>query len=75
MFDIPYLLHEGNTVSMHLETLAVFIYKNFHQAVPNYGISAAASVLLFIVTGALGLLVYRFNTDSTAPVKKRKKSK
>ncbi|MGN0640268.1 MAG: carbohydrate ABC transporter permease [Oscillospiraceae bacterium] len=75
MFDIPYLLHEGNTVSMQIETVAVFIYKNFHQSIPNYGISAAASVLLFIVTGALGLLVYKFNTDSTAPVKKRKKSK
>ena len=75
MFDIPYLLHEGNTVSMQIETVAVFIYKNFHQSIPNYGISAAASVLLFIVTGVLGLLVYKFNTDSTAPVKKRKKSK
>lgn len=75
MFDIPYLLHEGNTVSMQIETVAVFIYKNFHQSIPNYGISAAASVLLFIVTGGLGLLVYRFNSDSTAPVKKRKKSK
>lgn len=74
MFDIPYLLHEGNTPSMQLETIAVFIYKNFHLAVPNYGISAAASVLLFIITCVLGIFVYRFNTDSTAP-KKRKKSK
>lgn len=74
MFDIPYLLHEGNTPSMQLETIAVFIYKNFHLAVPNYGVSAAASVLLFIITCVLGIFVYRFNTDSSAP-KKRKKSK
>lgn len=73
MFDIPYLLHEGNTVSTGLETVAVFIYKYFHQANPNYGYSAAASVVLFIVTCALGVIVYKFNTDSTASFKKKKK--
>ncbi len=73
MFDIPYLLHEGNTVSTGLETVAVYIYKYFHQANPNYGYSAAASVILFIVTCALGIIVYRFNTDSTASFKKKKK--
>ncbi len=73
MFDIPYLLHEGNTTSMYLETSAVFIYKNFHQAVPNYGISAAASVILFIITAVLGIFVYKFNTEGDN--KKRKKSK
>ncbi len=72
MFDIPYLLHEGNTVSTGLETMAVFIYKNFHQANPNYGYSAAASVLLFILTCALGIIVYRFNTDPTQTFKKKK---
>ncbi|MCM1274195.1 MAG: sugar ABC transporter permease [Lachnospiraceae bacterium] len=75
MFDIPYLLHEGRTISPYLQTAAVFIYKHFKAAIPNYGYSAAASVIMFIVTCALGLLVYKFNTDSTAPVKKRKKSK
>lgn len=75
MFDIPYLLHEGNTVSTGLETVAVYIYKYFHQANPNYGYSAAASVVLFIVTCALGIIVYRFNTDSTASFKKSKKKR
>ncbi len=72
MFDIPYLLHEGAITRPSLETGAVFIYKYFHQLNPNYGYSAAASVILFIITGALGLLIYKFNTDSTAPVKKKK---
>ncbi len=75
MFDIPYLLHEGNTVSTGLETVAVYIYKYFHQANPNYGYSAAASVVLFIVTCALGIIVYKFNTDSTASFKKSKKKR
>lgn len=75
MFDIPYLLHEGTTVNSSIETVAVFIYKYFKAARPNYAISAAASIILFIITCALGIFIYKFNTDSTAPVKKRKKSK
>lgn len=75
MFDIPYLLHEGRTIRDSLKTGAVFIYNNFHAASPNYGYSAAASVILFIITAALGLFIYKFNTDSTAPVKKRKAKK
>lgn len=73
MFDIPYLLHEGTAVSSHLKTAAVFIYDNFHQAPYNYGYSAAGSMVLFAATLVLGFLIYKFNTDSTAPVKKRKK--
>ena len=75
MFDIPYLFHEANAPKDHLETVAVFIYKNFTGGFPkdkNYGYSAAASVLLFIVTIILGTLINRFNTDSSAPVKKSK---
>lgn len=77
MFDIPFLLHEGNSASSYLETVAVFIYKYFHQANPNYGYSAAASVILFIITCALGIIVYKFNTDPTQTfkVKKKKRSK
>lgn len=71
MFDIPYLLHEGTTVRPALKTTAVFIYENF-KTVYNYGYSAAASMILFVLTAALGMIVYRFNTDSTAPAKKRK---
>lgn len=72
MFDIPYLMHNGTQIIGHLKTTAIYIYQNFHASVPNYGFSAAASVLLFIVTLILGMIVMRFNTDSTAP-KKRKK--
>ena len=75
MFDIPYMYHEGATINSNLRTSAVFIYENFHQSPPNYGFSAATSVILFIITLILGLIIYRFNTDSTAPVKKRKHTK
>lgn len=72
MFDIPYLLHEGTTVRPALKTSAVFIYENFHM-VDNYGYSSAASMILFVITAALGIIVYRFNSDSTAPKKRKAK--
>ena len=81
MYDVPYLFHEGagqDAIRKQLETVAVFVYKHFHLTSPNYGYSAAASVILFFITGILGLLVYRFNTssdDRAAAKSNRKKSK
>lgn len=78
MFDIPYLFHEGTAIQKHLETVAVFVYSHFHLQNPNYGYSAAASVVLFIITGVLGILIYRFNTtveDRAAAKRDRKRSK
>lgn len=71
MFDIPYLLHEGTTVRPALKTTAVYIYENF-KTVYNYGYSAAASMILFALTAVLGLIVFRFNSDS-APKKRKAK--
>ncbi|MBD5080728.1 MAG: sugar ABC transporter permease, partial [Ruminococcaceae bacterium] len=53
MFDIPWMFHTGTTVTPSLETTASFIYKHFHQLIPNYGYSAAASMILFVITAAL----------------------
>ena len=75
MFDIPYLLHSGTVVRDSLKTTAVFIYEHFHQYPANYGYAGAGSILLFIITAILGIIVFRFNTDSSAPVKKRKAGK
>lgn len=73
MFDIPYLLHKGTIPLDDIRTAAVYIYQRFHDgSPPDYGYSSAASIILFIVTLILGLIVMRFNNDSTAP-KKRKK--
>lgn len=78
MFDIPFLFRTGNLTKDHLRTLAVFIYERFKLQDPHYGVSAAASVILFIITGVLGIIIYRFNTtaDERASSKReRKKSK
>ena len=72
MFDIPYLFHEDpNTIRPSLETVAVFIYKHFHAQDPNYGYSAAASVILFFITSILGSVTFAMN-NSSADKKKKK---
>lgn len=74
MFDIPYMYNSGGTVPSFLRTQATYIYTNFHQANPNFGYSAAASVILFIITAALGMIIYNTN-NGDGRTKKRKGGK
>lgn len=78
MFDIPYLYHTGaGKINANLRTVAVFVYEQFragakvHQ--PDYGIAGAASVILFIITAALGILVFRMNRDEDEHRKKQER--
>lgn len=77
MFDIPYLLHTGNTLVPHIQTAAVFVYEKFHKTPysPSYGYSAAASVILFFITGILGIFVFFFNRDKDEEEQKKKLKK
>ena len=77
MFDIPYLLHTGNTLVPHIQTAAVFVYEKFHKTPysPSYGYSAAASVILFFITGILGIFVFFFNRDKDEAERKKKLKK
>ena len=77
MFDIPYLYHTGTVVNKDVSTVAVFIYGHFHtgQKYQNYGYSGAASVLLFIVTLALGSITFYMNRDVDAIAKKKQRKK
>lgn len=75
MFDMPYLYNIGTTQNKYTETIAVFIYNHFHSLKPNYGYSAAASVILFVITAALGSICFAVNRDKDNTVKERKKSK
>ena len=78
MFDIPYLYHTGaGKINANLRTVAVFVYEQFragakvHQ--PHYGIAGAAYVILFIITAALGILVFRMNRDEDEHRKKQER--
>lgn len=71
MFDIPYLFHSSTVMKAHMNTQATYIYDAFHKSDPSYGYSAAASVILFIVTVILGMIVYNMNNSDGR--QKRKK--
>lgn len=63
MFDVPQVLTNGagnpNRSSM---TLIMFL-NNYLKTSKNYGMAGAISVIIFIVTGLLSLLVYRSLTQ------------
>jgi len=75
MFDIPYMLHTGQDNVEYIETVAIYIYKKFHNDYlsPSYGYSAAASVILFIITSILGALVFYVQRDKDAIANNKKK--
>jgi multiple sugar transport system permease protein len=70
MWDIPYLYKNGQAWNRATETIAVFIYNHFHIIPQNYGYSAAASVILFVITSALGCICFAMNTDKEDKKKK-----
>ena len=78
MFDIPYLYNKDGTVKDHLETIAALIYKYFHVSdlsKSKIGYSGAASVLLFFITLALGLLSFYMTRDKDEIAKKKQRKK
>ena len=78
MFDIPFMFHNGQFPNKHLRTVAVYIYEAFKNR-PNedymYGYSGAASVILFIITVALGSITFYLNRDTDAIAKKKQRKK
>ena len=62
MFDVPQILTNGNGDPMR-SSMTLIMYLNKHLFSKNYGLGGALSVLLFIITGALSMVVYKFNTS------------
>ncbi|MBO4266776.1 MAG: sugar ABC transporter permease [Lachnospiraceae bacterium] len=60
MFDVPQILTKG-TGDPNRSTMTVLMYLNKHMFSKNYGISGALSVILFIFTAILSLIVFRVN--------------
>lgn len=73
MFDVPQILTNGTGDPMR-STMTLIMYLNKHLFSKNYGMGGALSVFLFVITGLLSLIVFRFNqtrkntfcTDRTA---------
>lgn len=64
MFDVPQVLTNGTGDPMR-STMTLIMYLNKHLFSKNYGMAGALSVLMFILTGALSLVVFKAtNTKS-----------
>ena len=61
MFDVPQILTNGTGDPMR-SSMTLIMYLNKHLYSKNFGMSGALSVYLFIITGILSLIVYRFTT-------------
>ena len=61
MFDVPQILTNGEGTPVRT-TMTMIMYLNKHLYSKNYGLGGAMSVFLFIVTGILSLIVFRFTT-------------
>ena len=60
MFDVPQILTKGTGDPMR-STMTLIMFLNKHLFSKNYGMGGALSVCLFIITGILSLIVFRFN--------------
>ena len=60
MFDVPQILTNGTGDPMR-STMTLIMYLNKHLFSTNYGMGGALSVFLFVITGLLSLIVFRFN--------------
>jgi len=60
MFDVPQILTNGTGDPMR-SSMTLIMYLNKHLFSKNYGMAGALSVILFIVTGILSLIVFRFS--------------
>ena len=59
MFDEPQILTNGTGEPMR-SSMTLIMYLNKHLFSKNYGMAGALSVLMFIITAILSLLVFRF---------------
>lgn len=59
MFDVPQILTNGSGDPMR-SSMTLIMYLNKHLFSKNYGLAGALSVFMFIVTGILSLIVFKF---------------
>lgn len=59
MFDVPQVLTNGAGTPNRTSTTLVMYLNNYLKTSKNFGMSGAISVIIFIITGLLSLIVYR----------------
>ena len=63
MYDVPQILTKGQGNPART-TMTLIMYLNKHLYSKNYGLGGALSVILFIVTGILSVIVFKMNQAS-----------
>ena len=63
MYDLPQILTNGHGNPART-TMTLIMYLNKHLYSKNYGLGGALSVILFIVTGILSVIVFKMNQAS-----------
>ena len=61
MFDVPQILTNGSGNPAR-STMTLIMYLNRNLFSKNYGVGGAISVLMFIITGILSMIIFKFNT-------------
>ncbi|MDE7331970.1 MAG: sugar ABC transporter permease [Lachnospiraceae bacterium] len=61
MFDVPQILTNATGDPMR-STMTLIMYLNKHLYSKNFGLGGALSVVLFIITGILSMIVYQFSS-------------
>lgn len=59
MFDVPQILTNGMGTPNRSSTTLIMYLNNYLKTSKNYGMAGAISVIIFIITGLLSLMVYR----------------
>ncbi|MDE5764298.1 MAG: sugar ABC transporter permease [Ruminococcus sp.] len=77
MFDIPFLYNKDGKPGESVQTIAVMIFEYFHSVgkEQKMGYAGAASVLLFFITLALGILSLYISRDKDEIAKKKQRKK
>ena len=63
MFDVPQILTNGSGDPMR-SSMTLIMYLNKHLFSKNYGLGGALSVFMFVITGILSLIVFKFTAST-----------
>ena len=59
MFDVPQVLTNGDGTPNRTSMTLIMYLNNYLKTSKNYGMAGAISVIIFLITGILSLIVYR----------------
>ena len=59
MFDVPQVLTDGGGTPNRTSTTLIMYLNNYLKTSKNYGMAGAISVIIFIITGMLSLVVFK----------------